>query len=153
MPIAYIGIGSNLGDREENVRRAVELLGQRAGLITASSSLFETEPWGVADQPRFINAACGLETSLSPHELLVALRAIELEMGRDRCTEQRWGPRVIDLDILLYGDLVLDTPELTIPHPRMHERIFVLAPMAEIAPETTHPVLGLCMADLLGTLA
>ena len=152
MPIAYIGIGSNLGDREGNVRRALDLIAERAGLITATSSLYETEPWGVTDQPQFINAACGVQTALAAEELHRTLRGIEDEIGRDRSVE-KWGPRVIDIDILLYGALVLDTPELVIPHPRMHERVFVLAPMVEIAPETMHPALGIRMADLLGRLA
>lgn len=149
---AYIGIGSNLGDREQNVNGAVELIGLRAGRLIASSSLFETPPWGVVDQPAFINSACAIETTLSPQELLLTLRAIEDEMGRDRGA-LRWGPRLIDLDILLYDSLILDEPNLRIPHPHMHERIFVLAPMVEIAPEAVHPVLGACMEDMLGRLA
>lgn len=151
MSTAYISLGSNLGDRELNVNRAVELIGMRAGKMIVSSSLFETMPWGFADQPAFINSACSIETTLSPQELLLTLRAIEDELGRDR-SALRWGPRVIDLDILLYNSLIIDEPNLRIPHPHMHERIFVLAPMVEIAPEAVHPVLGVCMEDILGRL-
>jgi 2-amino-4-hydroxy-6-hydroxymethyldihydropteridine diphosphokinase len=128
---ARIGIGSNVGDAAANVDAAIVRLGA-LGSVGARSSLYRTKAWGVVDQPDFINAAVLLETLLAPHALLHELKAIEAELGR--VTTFRWGPRVIDLDILAYDDLVLDDPELTIPHARLHERAFALAPLAEIDP-------------------
>lgn len=126
---AAIGIGSNLNDPERNVRRAISAL-SRFGKVTAQSRLYRSKPWGVADQPDFCNAAALLDTDLSPEELLRALQALEAELGR--VPGERWGPRAIDLDILLYGDLALDMPGLEIPHPRLRERAFVLAPLSEV---------------------
>lgn len=137
--IAYIGIGSNLGDRKENCRRAIELL-SRAGRVTKVSSLYCTEPVGFKAQPEFINMVVELETSLPPDGLLDVCEGIEKEMGRKR--QARWGPRAIDLDILLYGEKVIKTERLTIPHPLMDRRGFVLVPLAEIAPDAVHPVTG-----------
>lgn len=129
---AYVGLGANLGDREATVRRAAELLGGVAGIeVAAVSSLRETAPVGYADQPPFVNAAVAVETSLSPRELLGALLAVERSLGRTR-EGPRFGPRTIDLDLLLYGDLVLDEPGLTVPHPRLHERRFALEPLHEL---------------------
>jgi 2-amino-4-hydroxy-6-hydroxymethyldihydropteridine diphosphokinase len=144
--VAYIGLGSNLGDREENLLAALERLSE-LGLVRASS-FRETDPVGVTDQPRFLNAAAELETDLSPRDLLVKLLGIERELGRDRAAETRWGPRTIDLDLLLYGDEVLDEPGLTVPHPRLAERRFALEPLQELAPELTLPD-GRRVRDLL----
>ncbi len=139
MSTAYIGIGSNLGNREENCGRAIALLIEHGVTVTKRSSMIETEPWGVEDQPKFINMAVEIETSLTPEELLTFLKRTETDIGRQ--PGLRWGPRMIDLDILLYDDLVLKTPDLEIPHPRIAERDFVLKPLAEIAPDKVHPVL------------
>jgi 2-amino-4-hydroxy-6-hydroxymethyldihydropteridine diphosphokinase len=131
---AYVGLGANLGDREATLRRALELLGARPGIeVVAVSSFRETDPVGYLEQPRFVNAAAAVETELAPHELLDTLLAVERELGRTR-DGPRFGPRTVDLDLLLYGDLRLDEPGLTVPHPRLHERRFVLEPLAEIAP-------------------
>jgi 2-amino-4-hydroxy-6-hydroxymethyldihydropteridine diphosphokinase len=127
--LARIGIGSNVGDAAANVRAAFARLGE-LGTVTARSSLYRTQAWGVRDQPDFFNAAALLETALEPHDLLRGLKRIEAEMGR--VATFRWGPRVIDLDILAYGDLVLDDEQLTIPHARLRERAFALAPLSEI---------------------
>jgi 2-amino-4-hydroxy-6-hydroxymethyldihydropteridine diphosphokinase len=144
--LAYIGLGSNLGDREENLRGALERLNE-LGRVRVSS-FRETEPVGVTDQPRFVNAAAELETDLSPQDLLARLLEIERDLGRDRARERRWGPRTIDLDLLLYGDQVLDEPGLTVPHPRLDERRFVLEPLHELAPELSLPD-GRRVVDLL----
>ncbi len=131
MALARIGIGSNVGDTTANVGRALDAL-DRLGTVTATSSLYRTAPWGVVAQATFVNAAAHLETDLEPLALLAGLKSLEAELGRVRTT--RWGPRVIDLDILAYDDVVLDEPSLVIPHPRLFERAFALAPLAEIEP-------------------
>jgi 2-amino-4-hydroxy-6-hydroxymethyldihydropteridine diphosphokinase len=147
----YIGLGSNVGDRRATVRRALDLLEQRGGVrVTAVSQLIETAPTGgPPQQNNYINGVAEIETALAPTELLHALAEIEAFCGRNRATEERWGPRTCDLDILLMGDLVMRTPELVIPHPRMHVRLFVLRPLAELAPQAVHPVLGKTIAELL----
>ncbi len=147
MPTAYIGIGSNLGSREENCGKAISLLEANNIKITKRSSMIETEPWGIEDQPKFINMAVEIETALSPEELLKLLKKIETVIGREPTV--RWGPRIIDLDILLYDDLILKTPELEIPHPQISERGFVLKPLAEIAPDKIHPALQESIKALL----
>jgi len=147
MAVVHIGIGSNLGNRGENCLKALDLLSARGVIIRKRSSLFETEPWGVQDQPKFINMAAEVATELGPLKLLETLKSVEEEMGRKE--SYRWGPRVIDLDILFYDDMVMDSPELKIPHPLMHEREFVLRPLAEIAPDKIHPVLKKTVKELL----
>jgi len=136
---AYVGLGANLGDREQMLRRAVERLGEVEGVdVTAVSQLRETDPVGVVDQPRFLNGAAALDTTLAPRALLDALLALERGLGRVR-DGRRWGPRTVDLDLLVYGDLSIDEPGLTVPHPRLHERRFVLEPLAELDPELEIP--------------
>ena len=147
MAIAYIGIGSNLGRREENCLRSIDFLKEEGIVIRKRSALYETEPWGVKDQPGFINAAVEIETDKGPQGLLETLKRIEKIMGRTET--RRWGPRVIDLDILFYDDLAIDIPDLQIPHPAMHQREFVLRPLSDIAAGKVHPVLQKTVRELL----
>jgi len=151
--LAAIALGSNLasqyGDREANLREAVRRLGE-LGEVKAVSSFYDTEPVGYLDQPRFLNGAAVLETSLDPSALMRALLEIERAMGRERVIAK--GPRVIDLDLLLYGNWVMNTAELTLPHPEMQTRRFVLEPLAEVAGEWVHPVFGVNVAELLRQL-
>ena len=139
MSTAYVALGSNLGDREENLRNALKHLEANAVHVVKVSTFIETEPYGVTDQPGFVNAVCQVETRLEPLELLRLLLNIELEMGRVRL--RRWGERNIDLDLLLYEDACVVSEELTLPHPDMQNRDFVLLPLAEIAGEVVHPIL------------
>lgn len=139
MSRAYVALGSNLGDREENLRTALKHLQENGVEVIKTSTFIETEPYGVTDQPGFVNAVCQVETELAPLELLRLLLNIEQEMGRVRL--RRWGERNIDLDLLLYEDAVLESEELTLPHPDMQNRDFVLIPLAEIAGDAVHPVL------------
>jgi 2-amino-4-hydroxy-6-hydroxymethyldihydropteridine diphosphokinase len=148
MSRAYVGIGANLGDREATIRRALELLGAQMNVV-AVSTLRETEPWGVADQPAFLNGAAAVETDLAPGALLATLLDVERRLGRTREGE-RWGPRTIDLDLLLYGDEEIDEPGLTVPHPRLHERQFALEPLAELDPGLEIPGRGSVAALLAG---
>jgi 2-amino-4-hydroxy-6-hydroxymethyldihydropteridine diphosphokinase len=138
--IAYVGLGSNLGDREATLREALRRLDAVDGIaVVAVSSFRETDPVGKVDQPRFVNAAAGLETSLTPRELLDRLLEAERALGRDRAKEERWGPRTLDLDLLLYGDVTIDEPGLEVPHPRLAERAFVLEPLLELDPDLRLP--------------
>jgi 2-amino-4-hydroxy-6-hydroxymethyldihydropteridine diphosphokinase len=134
--VAYVGLGANLGDREATIRAAVA---QLPGVV-AVSPLRETDPVGVTDQPQFLNGVAALETELPPRELLDVLLAVERGLGRER--RERWGPRTIDLDLLLYGDEAIDEDGLTVPHPRLRERRFVLEPLADLAPKLVVPGLG-----------
>ncbi len=147
--IAYIGLGANLGDAEATVRAA---LGALAALpqtrLLAGSRLYRTPAWGRLDQPAFINAAAALETGLAPEALLDQLLALERSHGRERLDGERWGPRTLDLDVLLYGDAVIDSPRLRVPHPHLHERAFALLPLAEIAPQALIPGHGTVQAAL-----
>jgi 2-amino-4-hydroxy-6-hydroxymethyldihydropteridine diphosphokinase len=146
-----VGLGANLGDREATIRRSVELLGTGPGIeVVAVSTLRETEPVGYADQPAFLNGVAALETDLSPRALLDRLLAVEQELGRVRGVGPRYGPRAIDLDLLLYGAEVLDEPGLTVPHPRLTERRFALEPLYELDPELSLPD-GRGVRDLLGS--
>lgn len=144
--IVYIALGTNLGDRKSNLRAAVEAMPPEVKVI-AESHIYETPPWGYEDQPAFLNMVVKSVTNLEPEALLKYLKQLETELGRE--SNFRWGPRLIDLDILFYDDLVIDTPPLIIPHPRLHERGFVLAPLADVAADFVHPVLGDRVWELL----
>lgn len=147
MAVVYLGIGSNLGDKKANCLRAIELLSAKGISVTRESSLYKTMPWGFKDQPDFINMAIEVCTDLPSADLLSLLKAIEKEMGRE--DSGRWGPRLIDLDILLYNSLVLDNDILTVPHPALHKRAFALEPLAEIAPDVIHPLMQRNIVELL----
>jgi 2-amino-4-hydroxy-6-hydroxymethyldihydropteridine diphosphokinase len=147
--VVYLSLGSNVGDRDAELRDAQSRL-RAEGRIVAASSFYETEPVEFTDQPWFLNCAVALETSATPQKLMGAILGIEKEMGRQRL--QHKGPRTIDIDILLFGDTILDSPQLTIPHPAMHHRRFVLEPMAEIAPDVLHPVFKKTIHELRDAL-
>ena len=146
-PVVFLGLGSNLGDREANLARARQLLGTRGFRESAASAVYETEPVGGPPQGPFLNQAIGGDDALPARALLAACLEIEQQLGRVR--RERNGPRTLDLDILLYGDLVSDEPGLVVPHPRMHERRFVLEPLVEIAAGVRHPVSGATLGELL----
>lgn len=145
MPTLYLALGSNLGDRARKLKRALDALAP--GLtVAAVSRCYETEPAYVLEQPRFFNLACRAHTELTPMEVLRTVKRLEVELGRE--PGQRYGPRQVDIDLLLYDDLVLASQELTVPHPRLAERAFVLVPLAEIAAQVIHPVLGVTLGEL-----
>ncbi len=154
MMIAYIALGSNVGDRGLILRRAIDLLRRRDGIVLRRvSALLETTPvGGPAHQRNYLNGAVEVETTLAPAELLSAMMEIEATLGRDRQAEQRWGPRTCDLDLLLMDDVIMETAELTLPHPRLHLRRFVLEPLAMIAPQAQHPVRFQTVAEILAEL-
>ena len=145
MPViqACIGLGANLGDAADTLRKAVEALDHREGItVREVSRFYRTPAWGREDQPDFINAVALLETSLTPRALLERLLAVETEFGRHRPDGERWGPRTLDLDLLLYGDAVIDEPGLRVPHPHLHERAFALVPLLDVLPEARIPGYG-----------
>lgn len=144
----YIALGSNVGCKRDNMAQAVQLIADLpATQVVKSSSLYETAPWGKTDQDEFLNQVIEIETALQPEELLHELQNIEIKMGRQR--KEKWGPRLIDLDILLYGNEVIDDPQLTIPHPYLRERLFVLVPLAEIGAELQFPDDGATVQEVL----
>lgn len=151
MKTAYLGLGSNLGDRNANLRDAITRLASDAVRILRTSSIWETAPRDVLDQPWFLNQVVEVESDLLPRQLFQRIQRIEREMGRQRRMPK--GPRLIDIDILLYGNAVVKSDDLEIPHPRMTERRFVLAPLAELAPELRHPVTGQTVQELLAEVA
>ena len=146
MAKAYIGIGSNLGDKQKNISRAVKLLNKKCKILN-KSSLYETEPIGFKNQYWFLNCAVGVQTELSPQKLLSFLKSIENSMGRINFMKN--GPRIIDLDIIFYGNKIINTSNLIIPHPRLHERLFVLRPLKEIYPELVHPIYKKSVKELM----
>jgi 2-amino-4-hydroxy-6-hydroxymethyldihydropteridine diphosphokinase len=151
MPRAYVGLGSNLGDREATIRAAVAELDATPGVtVDRVSSLIDTEPVGNVDQPRFLNGVAALETSLPARELLDLLLAVEAQFGRDREAVPAQGPRTLDLDLLIYGHAEIDEPGLRVPHPRLHERAFVLGPLAELEPALDVPGRGAIQTLLAG---
>ena len=149
----YLGLGTNLGDRQENLTRAIEALSLALGTCKAQSSFMETEPWGFESDNGFLNCVVAFDTELTPTELLDTTERIERELGHTvKSTGGNYHDRLIDIDILLYGNTVIESERLTIPHPLMHLRDFVLAPLAEIAPDTVHPTLGKNIAELLAEI-
>jgi len=142
----YLALGTNLGDRMDNLRRAIAALSPSVK-VTALSSVYETPPWGYADQPAFLNMALAAETDLEPLALIAFLKKLETDLGREKTFHN--GPRLIDMDILFYDDLVFEQADLVIPHPRLHERAFVLVPLNDVAPDRMHPVLKRTVRDLL----
>lgn len=147
MQEVYLLLGSNMGNRAENLSKAISLIGQQCGNVFAQSHLYETAAWGNTEQQSFYNQGIGVHTTLLPEDLLITIKEIEKEVGRIETIH--WGPRVIDIDIILYGQEVVDLPQLKIPHPYMHERRFTLTPLAEIAPNALHPVFNKTVSELL----
>ncbi|MDR0758458.1 MAG: 2-amino-4-hydroxy-6-hydroxymethyldihydropteridine diphosphokinase [Tannerella sp.] len=153
MATAYLGLGSNLGNKRGYLITAMSLLAERAGDIPVVSGFHETVPWGFTSPNTFLNVAVRLNTALSPTDLLAVMQQIERELGRTHKTDgATWQDRTIDIDILMYDNMLMDTKELTLPHPFMHRRLFVMQPLVEIAPRLCHPVLKCSMTELLGIL-
>jgi 2-amino-4-hydroxy-6-hydroxymethyldihydropteridine diphosphokinase len=152
MPRALIALGGNVGDVRATFQKAIaNICGMAQAALLARSSDYATPPWGDVQQERFVNACIEIDTSLDPHALLFALQKIETKVGRDRAKEQRWGPRTLDLDLIAYDDVSIQKPELTLPHPRLFERAFVLVPLAEISPDRV--IGGRSVASALATLS
>lgn len=149
----YIGLGSNLGDRRASLQTAVDMVQDRVGRVSALSSFYETEPWGFESDNLFMNAAARVETELTAEEALAVTQEIEREMGRmAKSSGGVYSDRPIDIDLLMYGSVQMNTPRLVLPHPLMHERLFVMQPLAEIAPDVVHPVLGITMSEIFSKL-
>ncbi|CAN5515134.1 2-amino-4-hydroxy-6-hydroxymethyldihydropteridinediphosphokinase [soil metagenome] len=145
--MVFLLLGANLSDRVQTLRRAVDFITERVGVVVRQSGLYETAPWGVLDQPSYLNQVVAVETTLEPDVVLAQTQAIELELGRVRL--EKWGARVIDIDILYYDQLIWQTDTLTIPHPYLHQRRFTLVPLTEIVPDFVHPILLKTNAELL----
>lgn len=152
MATAYLGLGTNVGNKRGNLLTAAALLAERVGAVLALSGIYETEPWGFESENTFLNAVIVMTTDLSPVELLDTTRLIEIEMGRIKKSDGAYHDRIIDIDLLMVDDLVIHTERLVLPHPLMHKRLFVMEPLAEVAPEVTHPVFGKTMSKLLSEL-
>ena len=146
MPTTYLALGSNLGDRPANLRAALAALPPKVKVL-AESPVYETQPWGAPDQPLYLNMVIRGETALSPRALLAHVKTLEVQLGR--VPSIRYGPRKIDIDILFYDDRIIETADLIVPHPRLQERAFVLVPLADLAPDLIHPLLGCSVRDLL----
>lgn len=152
MATAYLGLGTNVGNKRENLVTAAALLAERVGAVLALSGIYETEPWGFESENTFLNAVIVMATDLSPMELLDTTRLIEIEMGRIEKSDGIYHDRIIDIDLLMVDDLIIHTERLVLPHPLMHKRLFVMEPLAEVAPEVAHPVFGKTMSKLLSEL-